>query len=353
MSNLQAAKTITFRRNIDIVIYHDKCPDGKAGAWTFWREISGCTFYGFLHGQTPPNVDNKILVIVDFCFPRGVLEKMAKTAKHITILDHHESAQTDLEGWDFPSNVSIIFDMTRSGAQIAWDYVYPGVPRPWFIEIIADRDLWTWKIQGSKELGKGLFIEGWYTWQKMEELYSGAFFSYPNALEVFIKDMTKIGATFIKQEEREISAICAKSILAAFQTPDGNKYKIRIVGCSENHKSEVGNRLCERNPGIDFAVTWRYDFLLDEWWISCRGTKEKGINLAVLCKQFHRGGGHSNAAGFTIFGSDRILPKKELLYQPKETQGSEEGVFVKGEKLQTYFRPLEVPRNRPQDADLL
>lgn len=329
--------------SINTVIYHDKCPDGKAGAWPFWREnqIRGkCTLnlYGFSHGQTPPNVDGQIVLIVDFCFPRHIIEEMARTAKKIIILDHHESSQKELTG-TLPSNVEAVFDMERSGAQIAWDYVYPGQPRPWFVEVIADRDLWTWKVPNSKELGKSLSSKGYYTWEKMEEMF---LYSSEYTAE-FKTNMTKSGALYIEQEEREISSICSKSILSEFVTPNGEKYIVKIVGCPSNYRSEVGNRLCERSTDIDFSVLWQYDFLLDEWWVSCRGSKSKGINLANLTKQFHRGGGHPNAAGFTIFGSDRLL----------QIEGTEEKIMVKGERLQTYFRPLEVPKNRPQDMDLL
>lgn len=340
--------------HVDIVIYHDRCPDGKAGAWAFWRTKKPIRFYGCLHGQPPPNgIENQNVVIVDFCFPRGIIEEMAAKAKSITILDHHESAQDDLEG-ELPKNVKVIFDMNRSGAQIAWDYLYSW-PRPWFIDVIADRDLWAWKIPQSKELGKGLSVKGYYTWEKMDEMY-GMDVAFCNAEKValFKQKMIEIGAPLVEQEEREISSYCSKSILASFTVPDGKKYTVRLASCPDHLRSEVGNRLCETNPDsyvrIDFAVLWRYDFLLDEWWISCRSiSKENSVNLAKLTKQFYRGGGHRSSAGFTIFGSDRVIPRKELDSSVK----SEEAVFVKGEKLQTYFKVLEVPKNRSRDAGLV
>ena len=342
---------------INTLIYHDKCPDGKGASWPFWRENQNggkCTLnlYGLSHGQNPPNVENQVVMIVDFCFPRAILEEMAKTAKKITILDHHESAQKELEG-ELPSNVEAIFDMDRSGAQIAWDYVYPDQPRPWFIDVIADRDLWVWNIPNSKEIGKALSTEGYYTWEKMEEMYQMSFTTLGYD-EKFRKRMTKAGSRYIEQEEKEISSICSKAILAELTTPGGQKYIVKIVSCPSTYRSEVGNRLCERNADIDFAVMWQYDFLLDEWWISCRGKKSKGVNLSVLTKQFQRGGGHPNSAGFTIFGSDRLLPKCETPTGAEgvETKETQEKILIKGEKLQTYFRALEVPKNRPQDSDL-
>jgi hypothetical protein len=67
----------------NLICYHQGCPDGIAGAWPFWREYKnkykttvdmvGCTY-----GDSPPDVTNKDVIIVDFSFPRNVLLEMAK-----------------------------------------------------------------------------------------------------------------------------------------------------------------------------------------------------------------------------------------------------------------------------------
>ena len=352
---------------IDGIIYHDRCPDGKAGAWVFWRENkreveTGKIFLqGLSHGQPPPTEINGLtILIVDFCFPRDILIEMASKAKKIIILDHHKSAKKSLDASALPTNIETVFDMKRSGAQIAWDYVYPGVERPWFIDIIADRDLWQWKIPHSKEIGKALSVGGWYTLENMEFMFRMAKFQGAVVVDSFKEDMIKMGTIEVAQEEKELSIICSKAILAEFKVPirssvwsagaDGlDVFKVKLVGCPSNFRSEVGNRLCD-DSDIDFAVMWQYDFLLDEWWISCRGqgedTDETAIDLSEICSRFERGGGHPNAAGFTIFGSDRTI-------SIKRDDGTSYNAVVKGQKLQDYFRAIEVPRNRPQDQGLV
>jgi oligoribonuclease NrnB/cAMP/cGMP phosphodiesterase (DHH superfamily) len=69
---------------------------------------------------------------------------MAETAK-VVVLDHHKSAQKDLDGVEFAQ-----FDMNRSGAQMAWDYFHPNEPRPVHIEHIGDRDLWKFEKADTK-----------------------------------------------------------------------------------------------------------------------------------------------------------------------------------------------------------
>lgn len=310
-------------KSVDIVIYHGSCPDGITGAWPFWRENHDrierglVTFIGCTHGQTPPDsIDGKNVIIIDFCFPRSVLISMSKVAKSILVLDHHISAQRDLDGL---TEVYQIFDMNRSGAQLAWDYVYPGTERPWFVEVVADRDLWKWEYPYSRPICKYLFYAGYYAWDKLEELQSLT--PAPT-----IRTMTRRGQKILDREEREIATICSRAVVTEFTVPSGAKYRVKLATCtSPTLRSDVGNRLAM--DGCDFSATWQYDFLLDEWWISLR-TASSDIDLSKICSQFVRGGGHKKAAGFAIFGS-------------------------KGEKLQTYFRILEVPKNRSGDADLI
>ena len=313
---------------VDRVIYHAKCPDGTAGAWIFWREnldrFNSGTFPidGFTHGQPPPDVTNETVIIVDFCFSREVLISMASKAKKIIVLDHHVSAQRSVErdGADtLPSNLELHFDLTKSGSQIAWDYVYGDIHRPFFIDVIADRDLWKWQIPGSKEIGKALSVRGYYTWERMEDMYT----LWAKGDDNFFKEMINVGRLIGEQEEKEISILCSKAILSEM-TVGGQKYRVKLVSCPSNYRSEVGHRLCNDDSSLDFAVLWQYDFLLDEWWLSCRSSESSDVDLSKICSLFERGGGHKNASGFTIFGSQK-------------------------QNLHTYFKPLEVPKNRPRD----
>ncbi len=332
---------------IDYVIYHDKCPDGIAAAWSFRKELGrysfdeiGCKFIGAIHGQDPPlDICNKTIAIVDFCFPKTVLIEMASKAKKIIVLDHHESARKDLEGDDLPQNIEAIFDMKRSGAQIAWDYVYPYKSRPWFIEIIADRDLWKWEIRHSKALGKALLMAGYYTFEKLGELYGRGF-------SIDFQKLINEGETFLELEEKEIRNICSKAVLTCFNPSSGKqgggddgsgrRYRVQLVSCPHNLVSEVGHRLCESDDTIDFAAMWNYDFINDEWRISCRAVKDD-INLAEICSKFKRGagGGHKKAAGFTIFGYEHS-------YEMKDKEGDRYIKTISGEKLHTYFTDMSL-----------
>ena len=286
-------------KNFDICLYHAGCPDGTGAAWCFWREnreriddndiCDSFILQEVKHNEPYPKIiKGKNVVIVDFSYDRDTIKEICAEANYLLILDHHDTAQRNLQDLDKEfGNFSYIFDMSRSGAQIAWDWCYPEIQRPWFIEIIADRDLWKWEIPYSKEIGKALFYYGWYTFSGLEKLY-----------QVKIPEISRFaeqGKILTSIEAKNISHAVGNSVLCNFEG-----HRVRIATCSPLIRSEVGNALCDMKD-CQFAATWRYSFVSDQWWVSLRASKDCKIPLNVLCEKYG-GGGHPRACGFAIHG---------------------------------------------------
>jgi oligoribonuclease NrnB/cAMP/cGMP phosphodiesterase (DHH superfamily) len=286
-------------REIDIVLYHDPCVDGFSAAWVFWRENKDryakkkIRFVGYRYtDEVPKFLENKNVMILDFSFKRETLLELRKKAKNLMVLDHHKSAENELKGID-----GCIFDMERCGAQIAWDYVYPNKERPWFIEIVADRDLWKWEYEESREFGKALYTEGYFnSWPKLEELL------YADMKEK--ERLYEIGRILITQEDKEVKQYC-KGAVDVTMNINEQKYQVKLVSCPPHLRSIVGNTLAELN-GVDFAAVWAYDYKLNEWWVNLRCYRERDIDLTQIVKNFDNGGGHSKAARFTIKGGENL-----------------------------------------------
>lgn len=316
------------------VFYHgNKCPDGLCASWILWRhfrdlfEAKKFRIEGMVHGNVPPPVIGDVVAILDYCFPLKDILRMSKEAKKIYILDHHASTQKDLfpeGGAPLPENVITIFDNSRSGSEITWDWVYPGIPRPWFLEVISDRDLFRWKRPYSKIVANALYTHKYYTWENIESLFEKSTSS--TEIEKLIKDFCILGSSLEDSASIAIDSACSSAFTAEMTTPKGEKYKVKLAQCPRVYKSEVGNKLSQK--GCDFAVLYQYDFMLDEWWMSCRASDECQIDISQVCSQFKRGGGHAKAASFTIFGST-------------------------GDCLQNYFKILSVPPSRSDDMVLL
>lgn len=132
-----------------LVIYHGDCLDGFCAAWLAWRKFGAHARYqAAWYGHEPPDVRGMRVFILDFSFARRQLMQMAERAHGLVLLDHHLTAQEDLEGLAAPG-LDIIFDMARSGAGLARDYFHPGL-KSWIVDYTQDRDLWRFALPQSK-----------------------------------------------------------------------------------------------------------------------------------------------------------------------------------------------------------
>ena len=147
-----------------IVLYHDKCMDGSASAWVFWKKYGDSAEYVAVSDRDNlPNIfteiDNKKdvyedgfkksidIFIVDFCYKKEVLQKLVSEYKSLTILDHHISAKSDIESIE-----NHVYGTDKSGAYLAWEYVFPDTEIPLIIKYVSDGDLWQHKMPNHKEV---------------------------------------------------------------------------------------------------------------------------------------------------------------------------------------------------------
>ncbi len=290
-------------KRFDIVIYHGNCPDGFTGAWAFWQKWGDSIEYlPYRYGQDPPNVTGKRVAIVDFSFRRDVLIAMAAQAEYLVVLDHHKTAERDLEDLTL-SNGEIIFDMERSGAQIAWDYLYPTFTRLWFIDYVADRDLWRHALPRTREISEALVFDGYFRdFEKLDSLIGHD------------KDLiADRGTVLLEYKDKECERYAREAVPTIMKGAD-KPYRVNLAGCPRSYRSEVGHIICSTQD-CDFAGVYWYDFDSQEWWLSFRATKDSPVDLSEVTSHLPNGGGHPKAAGFTIYGR-------------------------KKENLDTYFSPL-------------
>lgn len=276
----------------DMCIYHAFCPDGTAAAWAFWRRNPTIELVHLKHGQPPPNVKGRRVVVVDFSFKRPIIEQLRAEAVDFRVLDHHASAEKDLVGLPYCT-----FDMTKAGAQLAWDFVEGDAPYPWFITAISDRDLWK-KVPESEAIGRALQKRKMVNMEGLNTLYVT-----PQLREKLIAE----GNVLLAEDKEKIDAAVKYSRLYKM-----GEYIVRVASCDPALRSEVGNAMCLEGD-CDFSATWTYVLENDEWWVSLRGVDK--VDLSVLTASIANGGGHKNAAGFTIYGQ-------------------------RGENLRTYFTPI-------------
>jgi hypothetical protein len=138
-----------------LCIYHGNCADGFTAAWAVRKKHPETEFHPGIYGQEPPACTGRDVIMVDFSYKRPVLLEIAKQAKTVLILDHHKSAEADLV--DLPENVTIHFDMDRSGAMMAWEYFHPDTKPSFLIKHVQDRDLWRFSMEQTRAFQANLF----------------------------------------------------------------------------------------------------------------------------------------------------------------------------------------------------
>jgi oligoribonuclease NrnB/cAMP/cGMP phosphodiesterase (DHH superfamily) len=282
--------------SVNCVIYHANCTDGFGAAYSAWKLLGNRTeYYACKHGTPPPDVKGKNVVVLDFSFNNATTKKMIEEANSLLVIDHHKSAMVELHDI---SNTH--FDMTKSGAMLAWEWFHPGKEPPKFIKYIQDRDLWKWELDYSKE-------------------FSAAFDMVPFEFEEFEKfeddsvfdDAVKRGSYILAYSKTVIKKVCEKAV--------ARKYKgMKVIVVNSSHwMSEIGARLA---PDCDFAVIWYYDHEDRINKVSLRAFHDT-VDVSEIAKRFG-GGGHKKAAGFQISGELCV----DDIFDPEEEDEPEEPV---------------------------
>lgn len=284
----------TFDANT-ICIYHGNCADGFAAAWAvyerFRRDEQNIDFHAGVYGEDPPDVTHKRVLIVDFSYSLTILNTMAMVAKDVLVLDHHKTAAAELDGiagpsswsaWadgDFPGKLGVVFDMDRSGAGITWDFFFPETnkTRPPLIDHIEDRDLWRFKLEGTREIHSTLtsYPYDFDTWTALMD-------TDPMLL---INDGTAIERKHFKDIE-ELLAVCERTMII-------HSWAVPVASLPYTMSSDAGHMMCQGEPFaacyIDTAKGRIFSLRSDS----------NGIDVSEIAKQYG-GGGHKHAAGFEV-----------------------------------------------------
>src|SRR4051812_24188799 len=109
------------------VLYHGGCADGFGAAYAAWKKFGADAAYTAAHyGAHLPDLENyNHIYVLDFSYPRDVLEAWRQDGKAVQVIDHHRTAQEALAGLDYA-----IFDMDKSGAVLAWEFFHPAEAVP-------------------------------------------------------------------------------------------------------------------------------------------------------------------------------------------------------------------------------
>jgi uncharacterized protein len=265
-----------------LVIYHGGCPDGFAAAYaisTHFRKGKEhcCDLVAGVHSQGPPDVTGRDVYIVDFSYRRAVLKEMCLKARSVIVIDHHASAEQDLEGLEQEhDNLKVIFNMNKSGSVLTWEYYHKSPPPRLFLHI-QDRDLWRFELEGTSDIYAALMSRpmDFAIW---EQLCSG---------EEALLPLLEEGKAISRYRRRMIELHREKAVMTTIAG-----YHVPVVNCYEDIMSDLVGELAD---GFPFAAGYQDQGSLRKW--SLR-SNTCGVDVAAIASRFG-GGGHPHAAGFT------------------------------------------------------
>lgn len=271
-----------------LVIYHANCADGWCAAWILKHSFGDVELCPAQYGDDPPDVYQRTVFVVDFSYPRAVMEKMHTEARRLHVFDHHKTAAADCAGLRF-----CIFDPLESGATITFKWCYDkgyifGVRDRGFqkgmqllSEYVKDRDLWQWKLDHSKEI-------------------NAVIRSYAYEAKGWDAMALRMGANpfMLVDEGRAILRYRERLIEDAMKHPVEREiagHKVPVVECTcFEVLSDVVGRLAVGKP---FAASWFEKE--DGSRVYSLRSDDKGLDVSEIALSLG-GGGHNHSAGFTV-----------------------------------------------------
>ncbi len=283
-----------------LCLYHDDCPDGLGAAWALSKRFPDAEFLPVRYNEPAPDVLDRDVYIVDFCYPIEELRLMLVSAASLHVFDHHKGMDTTIAQFNLlvrdlglpRKDFCAIFDASRSGAKLTWEQLMPGQPVPQILEHISDRDLWAFELEDTKAVmaGLGTYEMSLRTWDALFR-WEPNDWNEPDGPHMAGVDMLEAeGRPILRKMQQDINRIRALSE----RTIELGGHTVPFINVPRTLISET---LEQAAIGQPFAVGY-FDGP-DYREFSLRSTKGEGINLIELAQSLG-GNGHPHAAGFRV-----------------------------------------------------
>jgi oligoribonuclease NrnB/cAMP/cGMP phosphodiesterase (DHH superfamily) len=266
--------------------FHAGCPDGFGAAWAVWRAWGADARYvarGHEDRFDPRSHEGELVVFADIAPPPDALSELSELAAQLVVLDHHISARDrfaaigGLDAIHARRGHRIHFDLDHSGAILAWQHFHRGEP-PDLLRYVEDQDLWNWRLPHSEAVNAaiGSYPRDFASWEALA--------ARP------IAEIAAEGRPILRANGQEVE----RALQAAAPVAIGER-RAEAVN-ARTLRAQIGHALAER---ATFGPPWGvvYRVAADRVDVSLYSIGD--LDVAAVAGRYG-GGGHRNAAGFTV-----------------------------------------------------
>jgi oligoribonuclease NrnB/cAMP/cGMP phosphodiesterase (DHH superfamily) len=259
------------------VLFH-RDADGYGAAYAAWKKFGEqATYTSVQYGEPVPDILEgcKFVYVLDFCYKSEVIMKLQERGIFVITLDHHKTSELDIvvsNLWDF--------NIEKSGAVLAWEHFHPEEKVPTILEYVQDRDLWKFELPYSEVVNLYIStLEGFKEWDTFD----------------IIEGMAA-GTAIKRFQDRQIKSKLKNIERIIFYTSPEEvaSHNVPCINLTENI-SEYNSLVLDTYPDIPFSASY---FIKEGRKIY--SLRSKGdFDVSVIAKAYG-GGGHKNAAGFSV-----------------------------------------------------
>lgn len=254
--------------------------DGKCAGAIVKKKYPECEMFGIDYKDRFPLEDikqNEEIYIVDYSIQPDEMEKLLAMTLNVHWIDHHKTAIEKYNG--FKEEIKGIRDVSDSGCELTWDYIFSAENIPDTVLLIGDRDTWKFKY-GDKTRHFHLGIS-----------------SLDLSPESIIWNSLLI-------DNYDISGILDNGMAIQDSIKRRNKdffdkwaYDLEFerYNCIAMNKGTCGSEAFgDESDNHDMAVSYIFDG--NKWTVTMYSQK---VDVSIIAKKYG-GGGHTGAAGFVV-----------------------------------------------------
>ena len=178
----------------------------------------------------------------------------------------------------------MLFDLQHSGAILAWNYFSEGAPAPDLLRYVEDQDLWNWQLPDSDAVNAAIaaYPQRFETWDELSRRP--------------VSELAAEGASIVRANRMEVERVVRHAHPISIEGKP-----VEAVNATHN-RSAVGHELAERKA---YGVPWSCVYRVGQDRVHATLYSVGDVDVASVAVRLG-GGGHPNAAGFSVSLDDWV-----------------------------------------------